>query len=183
MDCLIRSIARSGPWSGNVANSMRASIAGGSDESTTAIFVPPMSTPIQTLPASFSIVDSPGERNRRSATVGTVRIESRTHGNRCSSRNSNAGSVDSAQAEPASASSRVSERVSSAPAWMALPLDAPWPLPEPLQELSPESWLRSWMEPLPQASPEPLPQALPELLPQALPELLQQAWPEVWLAA
>src|SRR5580698_7224823 len=39
-------MARSGPCSGSVGNSMRASIAGGSREITTAVLVPPISTPI-----------------------------------------------------------------------------------------------------------------------------------------
>jgi hypothetical protein len=44
---LISLIAGSGPRSGNVGNSMRLSISGGDDEITTAVLVPPISTPAQ----------------------------------------------------------------------------------------------------------------------------------------
>src|SRR5579863_5194707 len=65
MDFLINSIARSGPSSGRVGNSMRASISGGADESTTAVLVPPMSTPIQILLSLINRSPAANAQNRR----------------------------------------------------------------------------------------------------------------------
>ncbi len=46
---LINSRARSGPWAGRVANSLRAMTSGGVEESRTAVFVPPISIPTSSL--------------------------------------------------------------------------------------------------------------------------------------
>src|SRR5450631_4608051 len=113
---------------------MRASMAGGSDESTTAVFVPPMSTPIQTLPASFSIEGSLEIRIRRCATVAADTIEPRIRDSRCVTKDPTDVSANSAHVEAASASFLISVRVSSQLAWRALQV-ALCLLPGPLLEL------------------------------------------------